>query len=151
MKLTIEQIPEQHIAFIRRVSPYGPENNQVMERLKGWARSKQLMDQNAIIYSIAWDDAAMIVPDKCRYDAGIVLEKDFSALDNEANEMVLKGGGYAVFEVEHTPEAIQKAWIEILPTLEKEKLRIDSTRPFLERYIQSKVDQGFSEICVPII
>lgn len=34
MNVNIEMIPSYKVAYIRRTSPYGPENVQIMEQLK---------------------------------------------------------------------------------------------------------------------
>ncbi|TWL18340.1 hypothetical protein CHCC16874_0534 [Bacillus licheniformis] len=50
MKFKIETLPNYRIAYMRRVGPYGPANIEVMERLKKWAKKKDLLE-SAILFA----------------------------------------------------------------------------------------------------
>lgn len=52
MKFKVETLPNYRIAYIRRVGPYGPDNIEVMEGLKQWARNRNLLE-SAILFAIA--------------------------------------------------------------------------------------------------
>jgi DNA gyrase inhibitor GyrI len=119
-----------------------------MEKLKEWARSNRLFDKNAVIYGIAQDNAEITKPENCRYDACIVIPQNF-VIDNQVNECEFSGGKYAVFKVIHTSEEIQKAYMEIFPTLSKEGLKF-ANKPIIERYTVEMVENHQCEICVPI-
>jgi DNA gyrase inhibitor GyrI len=119
-----------------------------MEKLKEWARAKQLFNKNAIIYGIAQDNPEITKSANCRFDACIIISPEF-IIDNDVEECEFIGGKYAVFKVIHTSEEILKAYMEILPTISKEGL-IFANKPIIERYSIRMVEDGFCEICVPI-
>ena len=73
MNVKIEKLPEYRIAYMRQIGPYGPGNAQVMEKLKKWAMTRELLTESAIILGIAHDDPEITPSEKCRYDACIVI------------------------------------------------------------------------------
>ena len=92
-------------------------------------------------------------PEKCRYDACIVLSDDYE-LENTINEITLSGGEYAIFPVEHTSEALGKIWNEIFPVwLPNSGYQIDD-RQIFERYkgagIDITIELNACEICIPV-
>ena len=54
------------------------------------------------------------------------------------------------FKINHTAEAVQKAWIDIFLELSRQGYQFDETRPIIERYIVHMVNNHHCEICVPI-
>lgn len=150
MIFKIEEIPGYRIAYMRKVGPYGADNKDLMERLKSWAMSENLIHDSAIILGIAQDDPAVTLPENCRYDACIVIPKEFVMKDEDTSVNEFPGGRYAVFTVAHTAQEIQKAWNEIFPELADQGYQMDTARPILERYIPSMVKKHLCEICVPV-
>lgn len=150
MKLTIEQLPSYRIAYTRQVGPYGSDNVQTMERLKGWARTNNIFDNKSVILGIALDNPGTTKPENCRYDTCLVVTDDYLIEEGDIKEGSVAGGKYAVFQIEHTAEAVQKAWIEIFPELFGQGFQLDESRPILERYRAELVARHYCEICVPI-
>ena len=151
MNITIENIPSYRIAFIRRVGPYGSDNIKIMEQLKSWASANGLLDDDSIILGIAQDTPEEVKPENCRYDTCIVISTDFLVNDNNINQGNILGGKYAVFKIEHTVQAVQKAWTEIFAEILKQGFQLDEKRPIIERYKAIMVKDGYCEICVPIL
>ncbi len=150
MNITFEEIPSYRIAYIRQVGPYGTGNVQTMEKLKTWADSNNLLNDNSIILGIAHDNPDTTKPEDCRYDTCIVVSDDYCVNEGDINQGNIIGGNYAVFKINHTAEAVQKAWIEIFPELLRQGYQFDETRPILERYRVEMVNNHYCEICVPI-
>lgn len=50
MKFKVDTLPNYRIAYIRRVGQYGPANIEVMEKLKKWAKEKNLLE-SAILFA----------------------------------------------------------------------------------------------------
>lgn len=148
MQMTVETLPNYRLACIRQVGPYGPANVQAMQQLKRWAESNHLLTPTSIILGISHDNPENTVPENCRYDAAIVISPDYQ-IDNSVCESVLPGGKYAVFQVKHTAEDIQKAWGIIFTELANGSHQIDE-RSMVERYIVEMVANHYCEICVPI-
>ena len=109
MNIKIEMLPKYRIAYMRQIGPYGSDNIQLMQQLKKWAITRNLLTESSIILGIAHDTPDVTLPEKCRYDACIVLTDDYE-LENSISESELPGGKYALLSVDHTVEAIEKAW-----------------------------------------
>ena len=152
MDMKIEKIPPYRIAYIRRIGAYGAANMETMEKLKDWAKSKDLFsDEKATLLAIAHDNPSITVPENCRYDACIVISNDYQI---ESNDQVVVdrvlGGKYAVFKIKHTAEEIQKVWNEAIPYVLNHGYNIDKTKPMFERYVIEMLNNHYCEFCVPI-
>lgn len=153
MNVKIEEIPGYRIAYMRQIGPYGSGNIQLMQRLKKWAVTRDLLNESSVIFGIAHDNPEMTPPIKCRYDCCIAIPDDYE-LESIINERKLHGGKYAVLPVEHTAEAIGKAWNDIFSIwLPDSGYQIDD-RPFFERYKglskEVKIEPVACEICIPV-
>lgn len=151
MDISIEKIPAYRIAYLRQTGPYGTSNVKTMEALKKWASSNHLFNDESIILGIAQDNPETTQPENCRYDTCIVLSEDYPVTDGCVKEGNIAGGKYAVFKIEHTAEAVQRAWIDIFPELFKQGYSLDGTRTILERYKAKMVNIHQCEICVPVL
>jgi DNA gyrase inhibitor len=148
MQVKIETIPTYRIAYFRRVGPYGAANYQTMERLKEWAAEEQLLTDASIILGISHDNAETAVPEKCRYDAALVVPEDYKRNDGVLIGEV-RGGKYMTFTVQHTVEAMKQAWTDIFDSLSNRGLEVDS-RPTFERFTAKLLKEHYCEICIPI-
>lgn len=155
MILKIEHIAPCPMAYIRHTGPYGPDNKKTMERLKHWAKSRDLMNGHSVILGIAQDNPQVIPPEMCRYDACILLPEGSSGGESVREKDVqvgsLTGGKYGVFTIDHTAEAVKQAWEEAFGQLFEERYSPDSSRPILERYKAELIEQHLCEICIPIL
>ncbi|WP_017153032.1 AraC family transcriptional regulator [Bacillus bingmayongensis] len=147
MNMKVETLPKYRIAYVRQVGPYGPASIQAMEKLKKWAVEKNLA-KSAIILGIPQDNPETTLPENCRYDACIVISKDYQ-IDDSICESELSGGKYVIYKVKHTAEDIHKAWAEIFPALQNSGYQIDN-KPILERYTADMINNHYCEICVPV-
>ncbi|QOS78704.1 GyrI-like domain-containing protein [Paenibacillus sp. JNUCC31] len=151
MEFHIKNLPSTRIAYVRQVGPYGPANSQAMETLKSWARSKNLLTKSTILFGIPQDNPETTLPAHCRYDACIVISKDFP-LDGstpDLNEAELPGGQYLICKVKHTAEAVGQAWTIIFSHLQTSGYTLDN-KPILERYTGELLHLDYCEICVPV-
>ncbi|MGW8957391.1 AraC family transcriptional regulator [Paenibacillus sp. NPDC055715] len=83
MNMKVETLPKYRIAYVRQIGPYGPANIQAMKKLKKWAEENNLLTESAIILGIPQDNPDTTLPENCRYDACIVISKNFQ-MDNKA-------------------------------------------------------------------
>ncbi|UII54295.1 GyrI-like domain-containing protein [Cytobacillus spongiae] len=147
MNVKIEILPNVRIAYMRRTGQYGPANLEVMERLKKWAKERKLLE-SAVIFAISQDRPDITLPELCRFDACIIIPNDYQ-IDNHVNEGELLSGKYLIYDVKHTAEAIQKAYIDIFSSLDNSGFKLDN-RPIMERYTGDIIDNPSCEICIPI-
>lgn len=150
MNITIENMPVYRIAYVRQMGAYGINNGVTMEKLKEWAKSNDLLSEDSIIFGIAQDNPGTTKPESCRYDACIVVANDYVITDDYVSEGNMAGGKYAVFKIDHTAEAVQKAWNDIFSILSSRGFQLDETRPIIERYNVKLVNNHQCEICVPV-
>lgn len=151
MNVKIEQIADRRIAYMRHIGAYGTGNIQVMEKLKLWAAARELMNDSAEILGIAHDNPEITPPDKCRYDACIVIPDNFK-VDDSVNTLRLEGGKYAVYPVEHTAEGVTKGWRDMFTVwLPDSGCQIDG-RPMFERYRPKAGNISDIEcaLCIPL-
>ncbi|AOP17426.1 ATP-binding cassette domain-containing protein [Bacillus licheniformis] len=66
-----------------------------------------------------------------------------------AVKLEISGGQYLIYEVEHTAEAIQKAYSDIFSSLQNNEYQLDN-RPIMEKYVGDMVNSPYCEICVPL-
>lgn len=150
MTYQIEEMPKSCIAYMRRVGPYGADNYALMKKFKEWAKANGLFTASAVILGISQDNPAITPPEQCRYDVGVVVSEQFTTTDTDVDVAELSGGRYAVFTIDHTAEAIRKAWGEIFVQLPAQGQQPDVSRPILERYIPAMIDKHLCEICIPV-
>jgi len=148
MKIKVETLPASRIAYVRQIGPYGPGNIQAMDKLKKWAKERNLLAESSILLGIPQDNPETTLPENCRYDACIVISNDYP-INNSICEDELSGGNYALFTVKHTAEDIQRAWTEIISALQNGGYQIDN-KPIFERYMGNMVYNDYCEICVPV-
>lgn len=148
--MQIEEIPTTNIIYMRRTGAYGSENQHHMETFKEWLRANNLFNEKMTILGIARDDPKVIVPEKCRYDVGLVVNKfaDFNNL--RILKTTIQTGKYVIFTVEHTDEAAVQFWQNLFEMLNESGLFLDAGRPIIERYQYKLVMNHLCEFCVPI-
>ncbi|WP_226003248.1 AraC family transcriptional regulator [Paenibacillus sp. BJ-4] len=147
MKFKVETLPNYRIAYVRRVGPYGNANFEVMKKLKKWAKDRNLL-KSAILFAIPQDNPEITLPENCRFDACIVISKDYQ-MDDSIYEGELSGGKYLIYEVKHTAENIQKTYNNIFTSIQYNGYKIDN-KPILEKYTGDMINNSYCEICVPI-
>jgi len=150
MNAKIEIIPSCSIVYMRQIGPYGVMNEQLMKKFKCWVKLKGLLNEKSIILGIAQDNPAVIKSENCRYDACLVVPDDYCVNIDGVRLGNISGGRYVVFKIDHTVEAVQKAWNEIFLKLDNLGLELDETRPTLERYLVELLNNHYCEICIPI-
>ena len=147
MNMNLELIENLNVAYIRRIGPYGSDNYAVMDSLKKWAEITGRLE-GGVIYAIAYDDPDGN-PQHCRFDACLVVEPDFVP-EEPVQKGVIQGGMHAIFEVRHSAYAMELFWSHLYENMEKARIKIDETRPVMERYRKELMERGCCEFCVPV-
>lgn len=146
MNYSIESLPAREVFYKRRIGAYGPENYALMDSVKTMLKEQGLMSESTVIYGIALDDPATTPAENCRYD--VAVETKTSPINLKSRE--LDSGEYAVFQIEHTSEAVSLFWNTFPSLLNRDSHTIDFSRPIIERYKVSLVDKAICEMLVPI-
>mgnify|MGYP001088864516 FL=1 len=140
--MKIETFQGITIAYMRRIGAYGPENRQLMEKLKAFLAQHDL--SKSTILGIPLDDPTITPAEKLRYDVGLIVPANATIPLPTRN---IDDGTYAVFEVQHTQQGVSSFWQNIGQLT----LSIDNTKPIMERYSSQKIAEHLCEFCVPII
>jgi AraC family transcriptional regulator len=155
MSVHVEQIPTYRMAYMRHVGPYGPHGiPKLWERLNEWMRTRELDRADSIRIGIGHDDPAITEPEKCRYDACVVVPTSFSG-DKWVNVMDLPGGKYAVSPFSGTAHEIGAAWESLYRTWLPGSGYEPDDRPCIEVYrgnpeVKGRPGAFRCDLCVPV-
>ncbi|MFC6181190.1 GyrI-like domain-containing protein [Lactiplantibacillus daowaiensis] len=145
--MKIETLAICNLAYLRRIGPYGPENQALMATFKAWLTSEALFTQVTIL-GIALDDPTTVPAAACRYDVGAILP-DMAVPKRPLSQRKLMGGHYAVFELAHTQSAMSNGYQYLIQQLQQAQLK-RRPGPIIERYRPALVQAGKCELLVPI-
>ncbi|WP_437967857.1 GyrI-like domain-containing protein [Sorangium sp. So ce260] len=111
MNVTVKTLPSYHVAYVRRVGPYGPGGSvsEAWHRLVRWASARDLWTPDRICVGISHDNPKVTEPSRCRYDAAIVIPEGFKA-EGEVNVTDIAGGKYAAGAFIGDASLIGAAW-----------------------------------------
>jgi AraC family transcriptional regulator len=110
MKVRVTELPPHHVAYMRHVGPYGAHGiPDLWKRFRQWAGAHDLLTDSTVTLGVAYDDPDVTAPDRCRYDACVVVPPDFQP-DRSVNVMDVSGGKYAVSPFAGTAHEIRDAW-----------------------------------------
>lgn len=109
MNIRVTAMPVQHVAYMRYVGPYGPHGiPELWQRFVTWLESRDLL-AGSVRLGVAHDDPSVTAPEKCRYDACVVVPPDFQP-DRRVNVVDIPGGRYAVADFLGTAREIEGVW-----------------------------------------
>jgi AraC family transcriptional regulator len=165
MNVSAVTLPDFHVACMRSVGPYGPTQIPALwTKLFGWAQARGLVTPDVVSLGISYDDPNITPPEKCRYDACIVVPSglvpsglvppDLSP-DPEITVKDVPGGKYAVSKYVGTAAEIGKAWGQMLSTwLPSSGYQMDERDCFELYRGRFYLDQAKGifecDICVPV-
>jgi AraC family transcriptional regulator len=110
MSVSVAEMPALHVAFMRHVGPYGARGiPELWARLRTWIAAHDLGPGPRVKVGLAHDDPSITAPERCRYDACVVVPRDFVA-DRLVDVMDVPGGRYAVAQFVGTAHEIEGVW-----------------------------------------
>jgi len=113
MNVEVKELPSRHVAYVRRIGPYGPEVcGDAHQRLMQWAGPRGLATAEFSI-GISWDNPEVTPADKCRYDACLPVPEG-TPVDGEVGLQSLGGGRYAVYRVTVGTDGFGQAWEDLM-------------------------------------
>lgn len=143
--MIIEEFENVKIAYMRRIGEYGKENKELMETFKTYLKQHRLFDEDTTLLGIALDNPAETQTSMQKYDVGIVITEE---VDCALPIRKIANGRYAIFEVSHTKEDVMCFWKNIHKLIAD--LPVDTSKPIIERYSNSKVNSHLCEFCIPL-
>lgn len=134
MNVTVRELPRHHVAYMRHVGPYGPGGiPELWKRFREWADRRGLGGPDTVKLGIGHDDPEVTPPEKCRYDACLVVPEGFAG-DRWVNLADVPGGSYAVAGFVGSPDTIREAWEALYRTWLPGSGYQPDDRPCLEIY-----------------
>lgn len=151
VKMNEEYLNSPLVLYMRRTGAYGRENYELMNSFKEWIKSRELFSDDTVILAVPLDNPNVTNPKECRYDVCMIVSDDLKVCYDDVKSRQLEGGKYVIFLIEHTPDAVQRAWSECFIELEKHGYLFDYKRPVMERYAKRQLDNNYCELCVPVL
>ena len=154
MHVVVRTLPAFHVAYMRYVGPFGPHGiPELWTRLRQWMERRDLVGAE-ISLGVAHDDPDVTDPEKCRYDACVVVPADFTP-DRWVNVTDLAGGKYAVSSFTGNADDIRAAWDALYRSWLPDSGYEPDDRPCMELYgrdrmVDAKAGVFRCELCVPI-
>jgi AraC family transcriptional regulator len=153
LQVAVTTRPVVRIAYLRYQGPFGkPLGRFWGEQVYPWLAASDLL--GAPRYGVSQDDPQVTAADKCRYDAGAEVGKDFVP-SQKAQIAMLPGGLHACTKFKGTSAEIPLVWKRILREwLPASGYQLDA-RPCFEYYptdgeYDEKTGIFTCELCMPI-
>lgn len=110
MPVSIQELPDYRVAYLRHIGPYGgPGIPALWEEFTKWSHAQGFMNPPRNMFGISHDNPETTPPDRCRYDACIEVDADFSP-SGEISVQTIPGGKYACAEFQGSAADIGPAW-----------------------------------------
>ena len=155
MNVAVRELPRYRVAYMRYVGSYGPHGiPELWKRFREWLGTRGLLGLGSIRLGIGHDDPEVTAPEKCRYDACVVVPESFAA-DKWVNVIEVPGGKYAVAEFIGTADKIREAWEALYRSWLPGSGYQPDDRPCLEVYrgnpeVDGRPGTFRCELCVPV-
>lgn len=118
MKVEIKKLPGYRVAYVRQTGPYGPSLQEPWTRIMQWAGKNGLLGPKTEALGISWDNPDLTPPERCRYDACVILPEAFQADEQTlsqsgVNVQRVDGGEYACYRRPTRMDEYFQAWREL--------------------------------------
>jgi AraC family transcriptional regulator len=152
MKAEVKPMPEYHVAYVRKMGPYGQETcEKAFGELMQWAAPRGLLDQGTML-GLYWDNPEVTPAEKCRTDACISVPEE-TLPEGSVGIQKIEGGPYAVCRFEITADGFAGAWEEAFGWLIKNGYECED-RPCYELYHNNGDEhpegKWIVDICIPL-
>lgn len=152
MHAEIREMPEYHVAYVRKMGPYGKETcEQAFNELMQWAGPEGHLTSGTML-AIYWDNPEVTPAEKCRIDACVTVAKG-TATRAPIGLQTLRGGPYAVCRFEIVADGFHQAWEEAFVWLVNGGYECDDS-PCYELYRNNAEDhpdgKWIVDICIPL-
>jgi AraC family transcriptional regulator len=155
MNVRVAELPACHVAYMRYVGPYGAHGiPDLWKKFRKWMETHDLISDRTVMLGIAYDDPDVTAPDRCRYDACVVVPADFKP-DRWVNVTDVAGGKFAVSEFAGSAHEIRGAWEALYRLWLPGSGYEPDARPCFELYrnrvsVEGKPDAFRCELCMPV-
>ena len=156
-KVTIEQLPEMHLAYVRHVGPYGGGEAlfaRLFGRLMQWAGPRNLFRPGATRFiTVYHDDPAITEASKQRISCSMTVPAG-TKVEGDVGFMTIPAGKYAVGHFEISPDQYGDAWSALYRGWFPESGFQPDDRPCFEMYLNDPKThpegKHIVDICIPV-
>ena len=152
MNVEIKEMPQFHVAYVRKVGPYGKETaEQAFGELMQWAGPRGFLGTSPML-GVYWDNPEVTPSEKCRVDACVSVP-DGTDPEGQVGMQTISGGPYGVCHFEIQADNFTQAWEDAFAWLVDSGHQCDN-RPCYERYHSSASEhpegKWIFDICIPL-
>lgn len=151
----IRIVPAKTIVYIRIIDVYGAEKSfaAAWDKLRRFAQSKKLIDDNVEFIGLSFDDPAITSPEKCRFYACFTPNREVKP-EGSFGVRTIPGGKYAVFLHNGPYYKLKETYFNIyVKWFPESGLKIKGNMSF-EKYLnnssETKDEELRTEIYVPV-
>lgn len=152
----VRDLPDFFVVSKRYSGPYGsPKITGMWHELMQWADTKGLIGKETTSLAVVRDDPFSTQPERCRYDACVVVPESFTATDPDYRIEAVTGGRYLCYHFAGRSTDIDPAWDRVYSEWLPDSGYQPDDRPNLELYrpgsILDAVELTFRcDLCVPV-
>ncbi len=152
-RVEVRELPLFHVAYARSFGDYyGPGLYQAWYRLMAWAFARGLAREDAVFLGVAHDDPEVTPPERCRYDACLVVGPQVRA-EADIGIAELPSGPCAMWNTEKRAEQIAAGWDEFFCGWLPDSGFEPDSRPIVELYASGlQTPEGKYQLayCIPV-
>jgi AraC family transcriptional regulator len=156
-EVTVKEIPEFHVAYIRHVGPYAGDAalfKQLFDKLFTWAGPRGLLRfPETKLLSVYHDNPEITDETKLRLDVCISVPEN-TEVDGEVGKMAIPAGRYAAAHFEIAPDQYGDAWNAVFGGWLPESGYQPADSPSFELYLNNPEEhpegKHIFDICVPV-
>lgn len=149
VNVTIQNLPAMKGVSVRHTGPYR-DCGRAWQTLCAWAGPRGLLRPDSLLLGIGHDDPTITPPEKIRYDAVIVVDREVPP-EGEIRPVDIPGGEYAVLRHLGPYEGLEQSYADLmgrwLPTSGRE---MDPASPGFEVYRNSPENTPPAELVTDI-
>jgi AraC family transcriptional regulator len=135
MNVDVREMPSYSVAYVRNMGPYGPEGcGGAFQKLMEWAAPRGFTGKGSIFFGICMDDPDITPPEKCRYDACVMVPEG-TPVEGDVGFQIIPGGLYGVYRKAVGSGEYTEAWQELIGNWLPQSGYEPDARPFYERYV----------------
>ncbi len=132
-RVEIRDLPECRVVYRRYVGRYGnPAITQMWGELFDWAHANGLLMKDSSFIGILHDDPSITAPEKCRYDACLIVDQNLEP--DDALTSRFRGGRYVMYDFAGTPSDVDPAWDRVYGEFVINSGCLADNRPNIELY-----------------
>ncbi len=151
MNAGVKELPDYHVAYVRKMGPYDTGTQHAVSQLLQWAGPRGYLNSSPV-FVVYWDNPEVTPPAKCRLDACISVPAG-TPPEGQIGLQLLRGGPYALCHFEIQADHFPQAWEDAYMWLVNSGYESDN-RPCYELYHNNAMEhpegKWIFDICIPL-